>query len=178
METKELKLLAGSESYGGNHACNAQVILNSNLFDELSKDKQDDMNWAAQKFIEQLRYKIELAHAEENQQEERKASIEKMKDLFHKAGFDMVYATTIENQYSDHPGYYKDPWLEVTTSKGVIIIGWRKRVINIDWSKSDITKKAEELFPQESSTKGDHYIHAWGYDKAVDYLTILAEENE
>jgi hypothetical protein len=61
----------------------------------------------------------------------------------------------------------------VTTSRGVIKIGWRSRVINIDWSESDIKGLAKELFPNENVTKEDQYIHAWGYDKAKEYISVL-----
>ena len=175
METKELKILSGSESHGPNHNCHAQVVLNSNKYDELSEDAQRDLSWEAQEFIEKLRHNIEVKWAEENLQDKRQENIEKMKDLFHKAGFELVYATVIPNGYSDHPVYFTTPWLEVTTSKGPIIIGWRKRVISINWSKSEITAKAEELFKEEDTTKYDRLIHAWSYEKAVDYLSILAD---
>jgi len=170
---KELKILSGIESYGSHHSSNAQVLLKSNLYNELPKEKQDDICMAARTFIEQLRSKIELAHNEEYKQKERQENIEKMKELFHEAGFKLVHANIIPNQYSSDPCYYVDPWLEVITIKGPIIIGWRKRVINIDWSKSDITQKADELFPNEDVTKYDQLIHAWGYEKTVDYLSTL-----
>ena len=175
MGIKELKLLTSSESYGGNHYCHATVMLNSNKFDELTEEVRESIGYDAGRFIEELRDKIELYHAKETQQEKRTENIDKMKDLFHQAGFELIHATIIDNQYSNHPVYYKNPWLEVTTAKGVIIIGWRKRVISIDWSKSDIEQTAEELFPNEDSTKYDQLIHAWGYEKAVEYLTILAK---
>ncbi len=83
-----------------------------------------------------------------------------------------IYVKAIPNEYGENMDF---PWFNVTTSKGVIKIGWRSRVINIDWSDSDIKSKAEELFPEERVTKGDHYIHAWDYDKAKEYITkILA----
>jgi len=174
MEKKELKILSGSESYGQNHNCHTQVVLNSNLYDELSEEAQHDLSWKAQEFIEQLRYKIELKWAEENLQDKRQENIDKMLDLFKQAGFDAIHSKIIPNEYSDHPVYYTTPWLQVTTAKGPIKIGWRKRVINIDWSESDINIKSEELFPNENVTKYDNLIHAWGYEKAVEYLTILA----
>ena len=173
MDKKELKILSGSESYGGNHSCHLKVMINSNKYDALTEETQNDLGYEATKFIEAMRNRIELEYAKQHYQKERQENIEKMKELFHKAGFELVYSTIIDNQYSSHPVYYPSPWLEVTTAKGPIIIGWRKRVINIDWSKSDITQSAEDLFPKEDVTKGDQSIHAWGYEKAVDYLSEL-----
>lgn len=87
----------------------------------------------------------------------------------------IIYVEAIPNGY-DSSGYSRHlPWFKVTTTKGRITIGWRKHVINIDWSELDNKKKAEELFPTENVTKGDYDIHAWGYEKAKEYVAkILA----
>lgn len=95
---------------------------------------------------------------------------EELKNLFNG---EAIYTKQIENQYSDLGSFKFRKWLEVTTRKGIIIIGWRKRVINVDWSRSDIKKTAYYLFPSENVTKGDYYIHAWGINKAKEYIDIL-----
>jgi hypothetical protein len=68
----------------------------------------------------------------------------------------------------------------VTTNIGRVKIGWRKRVINIDWSDTVVKKKAEELFPEENVTKGGYdnhfYIHAWSYEDAKKYLDRIHDE--
>jgi hypothetical protein len=65
------------------------------------------------------------------------------------------------------------PWFRVTTRIGHIEIGWRKRVINIDWSKTNVKKTGDELFPN-AGTKGDSYVHAWSVaDAEVCILKIL-----
>lgn len=81
-----------------------------------------------------------------------------------------IYVKPIPNEYGERPHY---PWFMVTTSKGNIKIGWRARVINIDWSESDIETTAKELFLNENVTKGERYIHAWGYEKAQEYITAI-----
>lgn len=69
------------------------------------------------------------------------------------------------------------PWLRVATLQGYITLGWRKRVIHLDWGESLLTKNGNELFAKEDVTKGTSYIHAWGYGKATEYLAaLLAEE--
>ncbi len=91
-----------------------------------------------------------------------------------------IFAETIPNEYGDStsdPYYLHSPWLLVTTRIGRIKIGWRKRVISIDWSDSTLIKTANELFPNEDVTKDDQLIHAWGYGKAKEYLAkIIGQE--
>lgn len=96
--------------------------------------------------------------------------IEELKNLF---GSEAIYTKQIENKYSDLGSFKFRKWLKVTTRKGIIVIGWRKRVINIDWSRSDIKNTAYDLFPDEDVTKDDYYIHAWGINKAKEYIDVL-----
>lgn len=65
------------------------------------------------------------------------------------------------------------PWLIVTTKIGRIKIGWRKSVIQIDWSDSTVNDFADELFPDEDVTKSGRVIHAWSLEDAVKYLKVI-----
>jgi len=92
-----------------------------------------------------------------------------------------AFVEEIPNGYCNRGCCAHLPWFIVTTSVGRIRIGWRKRVILIDWSDTvpkdrvavSPTKKAEELFPKEDVTKDTHMIHAWSYDKATAYLKAI-----
>ena len=66
------------------------------------------------------------------------------------------------------------PWFVATTPLGAVVLGWRKRVIHIDWSATG--KDLLGLFQTEDVTKDEHSVHAWGPDKAVEYLTRLRPE--
>ena len=77
------------------------------------------------------------------------------------------------------------PWFLVTSPIGHIKIGWRKSVINIDWSRSVVKKSGMELFPDENVTRGDarddgggRFIHAGGIDVAIRYLKVLSAAAE
>ena len=73
----------------------------------------------------------------------------------------------IPNQYWGKD--YFVPWFRFHTPDGDIIIGWRKRVISIEWvdyKPFDL----EELFHDEKVTKGKNLIHADGDNKAFEYL--------
>lgn len=103
---------------------------------------------------------------------------EELIGLFH--GRD-IFVETVENGYAANDPYWANfPWFKVTTNKGVITLGWRKRVISIDWIGPDL-KSCKELFTDQDTTKFDGpdshsgAIHAWGLEKAQEYLDkILA----
>ena len=63
------------------------------------------------------------------------------------------------------------PWWLVKTHKGLIEVGYRKRVIQLDWSDTDIRKILEVPGPYVTQT--DHFIHAKDYNDLIDYLYIL-----
>lgn len=52
-------------------------------------------------------------------------------------------------------------------------VGWRKRVIVLDWERTTLVVSADQTFPTEETTKGDRMIHCWGYEKLASYLTTL-----
>ena len=84
-----------------------------------------------------------------------------------------IFVEEIPNGYCSEWCCKHLPWFVVTTKLGRITIGWRKRVISIEWKDSMIKKTAQELFEKEDVTKWDTGIHAWGYDKAKEYIKIL-----
>lgn len=84
-----------------------------------------------------------------------------------------VHVEEIPNGYCSLACCKHLPWFVVTTPKGRIKIGNRKRVIMIDWSESDLEKSAEDMFGGEAVTKGERYIHAWGLEKAQEYVSKL-----
>jgi hypothetical protein len=91
---------------------------------------------------------------------------------------DTIFVEEIPNGYCPRWCCKHLPWFVVTTKIGRIKIGWRKRVINIDWSGTQ-APKAEDLFPQEDVTKFERGIHAWGLEKAREYvLRILNHEHD
>lgn len=109
------------------------------------------------------------------------------KNLFIEAGISVVYMQELPNGYCPQGGWccLDSPWFKVTTPFGHLTIGWRKSVINLDWTESDIKKSGQNLFPDENVTKGGHYsdenkyfIHCWGDKKAIEYLKVLKQEAE
>jgi len=103
---------------------------------------------------------------------DKKADDEKkhFEEIFTAAGYNKHELKEIPNQYC--PCERCAPWYLVKTEVGTFKIGWRKRVINIDWEKTKLLAVLS-LFAGEDVTKGEHYIHAWGKEKAIEYLAKM-----
>lgn len=77
----------------------------------------------------------------------------------------------IKSLYKTENGYITDsahPWWLVKTSAGLIHIGWRKRVISIDWADTPV----RQVLSSDDVTKSESMIHAHGYASAVGYLGV------
>ncbi|MNQ14316.1 hypothetical protein D3C85_272630 [compost metagenome] len=78
--------------------------------------------------------------------------------------------------WPDHANYddmrEKYPWWVVhVKGGGNITIGWRKRVICIDWSMTN----RRGLITKDDVTKDDTMVHAWTIHKALEYLRAWQE---
>lgn len=107
----------------------------------------------------------------------RKEIKEALIELF---GNRKIRVEEIPNEYSQHPSYWHSPWLKVVTEIGTFKIGWRKRVIYLDWTETDCREHGETLFPEENTTKSQvgyspncKYIHCWSYQKAEEYINSI-----
>jgi len=78
----------------------------------------------------------------------------------------------IPNQYHPDPDVY-GPWFMLGTTAGRIKIGWRKRVINIDWSETSLRAQGSEIVAEPGITHGASFVHAYGADAAVEALRRL-----
>lgn len=93
---------------------------------------------------------------------------------------DIVYKATdysfelLKNGYCHEECCSHIPWILFHTPDGDIIVGWRKRVISIEWQENYKPFNMNELFSAEDVTKweedGKRGIHAWGDNKAFEYL--------
>lgn len=87
------------------------------------------------------------------------------------AGVTILGQNQIRNPYwPDHPDYdrmrERFPWWAVHVDGGTITIGWRKKVIAIDWSGTN----RRGTITKDDVTKDDSLVHAWGFGKAVEYM--------
>jgi hypothetical protein len=63
------------------------------------------------------------------------------------------------------------PWWLAQTRIGLVQLGWRKRVLAIDWSATDVRATVTE----DDVTKGPTMVHAYSTAKAVEYMQRLRE---
>ena len=111
---------------------------------------------------------------------------EEMRALFLLAGFEISSVYELANEYWPVCEEYsetrrKSPWWLVKTEYGLIKLGWRKRVIEIVWEDTPYRAGKSKLWDgrdidiltEHEVTKGETYVHAWGYARAVEYLGTL-----
>lgn len=151
----------GSKSY-----IDLEIMLDINR--ELSNTDNNNLRRHVENIVKSIQEEtIKLdPKSKQDAQEERFGII----SLF---GSRLIFVDEIPNGYCSEYCCKHLPWFIVTTTKGRIKIGWCKRVINIDWSDSTIKETSTNLFPDEDVTKFDKTIHAWGYEKAQEYINIL-----
>lgn len=92
--------------------------------------------------------------------------------LFALAQIRVTDISQIVNPYWPANSHFDDmrerfPWWSVRVEGGVINLGWRKRVISIDWRLTD----RRGLVTEDDVTKDDNCVHAWSFAKAVEYLS-------
>jgi hypothetical protein len=98
--------------------------------------------------------------------------------LFQMAGFETKSIHELPNGYwPQHPDYdsVRTPWWLVHTQYGLIKIGWRKRVISIDWETTDFRDEERLVAEGDDTTSLDDLVHAWTYTNALKYLTTLQQ---
>ena len=100
-------------------------------------------------------------------------SLENKSDIFgamHNAGWDISNYTEIPNEYGCDCEICKNhPWFIFHTFDGDIKIGWRKHVISIEFMDG-FSEFPMSIFKKENVTKWEKGIHAWGTQKATEYL--------
>lgn len=149
-----------------NYNIDLEILLDINR--ELTDNDNNNIRECVDKLIKELREETA------SNDPDIKADADKQKaEILALFGDRKIYVQETSNEYCDCYICKHMPWFLVITHKGTIKIGWRKRVINIDWTNSGIKEDAETLFPDEDVTKYNKTIHAWGYEKAKEYLDKL-----
>jgi hypothetical protein len=102
---------------------------------------------------------------------EQIADVEYYRALLLLAGIEYTSEHKLENGYTPGRGGVQ-PWLLAMTAWGPLTIGWRKRVIDIDWQTSKYPAILIEP-PEEYITHAPGFIHCYGYEQAIRALKAL-----
>ena len=149
---------------------NIKIQINIGIDRELTNNDYKNISSAGEKIIDSIMietYALDPCNKIDSQKQRN--------ELLSVFGDRSIYVEEIPNGYCSNYCCKHLPWYIVTTNKGRIKIGWRKRVINIDWSDSIIRFSAIPFFPKEDVTKGEKFIHAWSIEKAKQYIDKLFE---
>ncbi len=103
-------------------------------------------------------------------QDPKSSDLEEFKAIFLLANIPVSEWVAIPCKYTTDGPH----WFLAIVESGIIEIGWRKRVINIDWSRTKVRK----ILSEDKVSKEETYIHAWSSTKAIEYLSLWKKEAE
>jgi hypothetical protein len=166
----EYTTLCHTESIGSHGAFGIKIMVAAGQFTDFKAGAISDAVHTAERLISS---EVKAARIEVDEVEQQRAQHQRRELL---ALFPApIFVEAIGNGYCPNACCRHLPWFVVTTTIGRFKIGWRKRVIELDWSGTLATKTAAVLFPGEEVTKFDRTIHAWGYDAAQQYIAAVIE---
>lgn len=164
---KNYKSVHLHESWG-KEALGVQVLFSGPI--DISAQDAEELRYLTYRFTEEFMEGVRfyLAKKDTSVGISRSKMIIDLRGCFPVGGLEYV---EVPNEYCSRACCYARPWLSVLTSKGPIKIGWRKSVINIDWSGLLPGRiKDSSIFDDQEVTHGNYFVHAWGYEKAAEYL--------
>lgn len=173
MDGLEYETLYSSEGWGSHGGFGIKILVAATTLPDL---KQKSIWYATDKAAELISAEVRAAILALSSDAQKRAEKERTEliGLFP----EHIFVEAIPNGYCSQWCCRHLPWFIITTRIGRFKIGWRKRVINIDWSETVGTKDARELFRDEDTTRGgrgEKYIHAWGLDKAKEYIQAIMD---
>lgn len=98
------------------------------------------------------------------------------------SGIVLYDAVSKNNPYSQDMHILRGPIWLCSTNLGLIIVGWRKRVIEIDWTaigeiKEILSGSSETGYTRwltlDDTDQGPNYVHSWGLQSVPRYLADL-----
>ena len=168
----ETQTLFKEEAWGAGGAFKLEILVGATKLPDLTSD---EIRTAVRDAVDKIHTAVRGAIAAEDPAN-KVASMRNRLDLVGLFS-EPVFVEEIPNGYCHEWCCKHLPWFVVTTKVGRFKIGWRKRVISLDWSETVGTKTAAELFPKEDVTKGTRTIHAWSYDDARRYINAIVDSS-
>ena len=169
----EYKQVIKTESWGSLGAIGVQILVSCNREDAIQSEIMRRAAYQAEQLVRDAVVAFTVS-SDPKQQELVRMQNKELIGLFDGP----IFVEEIPNGYSNSAYCRHFPWFVVTTKVGRFKIGWRKRVIEIDWTQTVGTGSASELFESEDVTKGDRLIHAWSLKKARQYISDIIASSE
>jgi hypothetical protein len=172
-EPNKLQLLWSQESWGDMHT-DIRLYAMMPGFD--GEKLPDELRKIIYKHMTPLQEELEAIVRSQlpESKEWKKLWLKKAAEMLKESGFGTAFVEEIPNEYCKCCPH--KVWLKIQTACGIIKMGWRKRVLVLDWSQTVIHKTALQLFKDEQVTMDNYMIHCWGYEKATEYLKVLQKE--
>ncbi len=168
-EPNDLQLVHQEESWGeiGHQAVKLFVMLGR----ELTKNDQDAINKHMRELMIELNCETKTISPLNIKWKEE--WLKGVSDAFFAAGLQTDFMLEIPNEYCGPRCCPHKVWLKVYTNVGIFKVGWRKRVIHLEWTDTNIQLTAKQLFPNEDVTKVEKMIHCYGMEKMGVYIKKL-----
>lgn len=173
-DLKGYELLTAEESMSGTSHFGIKIFVRMS---QRSITRDDYYEPAVYHSIEKMKEGLQLRTAKLDPEAPAKRAAQRaqFEGIFKAAGATAIHMRELPNGYCPRPCCHNKPWFKVTSEIGPVTIGWRKRVISIDWSESDVPDYATLLFKDEETTREKQLIHAWSEVKATEYIRRLRE---
>ena len=165
-----LTQLYSKEGFGNHGAFAIEINVGATRLPDLQQEKISFAAYEAVRLVESAIMEAVIA-ASPDAQARRKAERSEIISLFSEP----VLVEEIPNGYCSEWCCKHLPWFVITTRIGRFKIGWRKRVILLDWSQTVGAKTSDELFKAEDVTKDTRMIHAWSLEDAAKYIAAITE---
>lgn len=168
-----MTLLCGQESHGSYGMFGIEIKVCATKLPDLKSEAIWLAGHNAKESVEAAIMEAVVAN-DDKAQAARVAERDQITSLFD----NRIFVEEIPNGYCSRWCCKHLPWFKITTPVGRFTVGWRKRVISIDWSETVGTQDSKTLFAFEDVTKDEKLIHAWSVEKATGYiLTIISSAN-
>lgn len=163
----------------GNHGMRIYMKGPQEMFDVVSYEKTRErpetfVSLPIEDMLESINRAVALRDVDGAGRQQAERMRTEMESIFTAAGVSPIHMRAIANEYCGRSCCVHKPWYVVTSKLGPIKIGWRKRVIVIDWQDSDMVLDGEALFADVDVTKGKRFIHAYGDSRASEFIKRLA----
>lgn len=168
MNSMIYKKINSTTQYGTSGTIGIQLLVSVDNQEVLNDTKLQNFSY---KLVEDFKNELEATIRRTNPEFQEKAKKEKESLL---ALFtSKIFAEEIPNEYCKKWCCRHLPWFIVTTEIGRFKIGWRKRVIEINWEDTTCEDYAVKLFPNEDATRVGKMIHAWSLESAKTYIEAV-----